>query len=173
MDTMQSLLMSAIASGSSRDVLMQQLLQQADLDEPTMGLLSKYLAERNVAEQDDPTDTDDEEATQDQIYRLTELLEDTSNKLQRVYAEVEELRSLKQELSTQLIDLEERYGRLIDALGICHECLGSDRNCPVCGGQGYPGSGFYQIDDELFEDYIVPVVRAKIRSFRFNQAHPN
>lgn len=171
MDNLQSLLLSALTSGSSREVMMQQLLQQADLDEPTMGLLTRYLSERDAAEDYEGNDEENRyEEQEEKIRRLTELLEETSEKLQRVYTEVEELRDLKTNLTAQLTDLEDRHDRLTAALGICYECLGDDENCPVCGGQGYPGSGYFQSDEELFQYYVVPTLQARAKSQRTNQS---
>jgi succinate dehydrogenase/fumarate reductase flavoprotein subunit len=170
MDNMQSLLMSTLAGGgSNREDLMQQLLQQADLDESTLELLTKYLSERAEPEANDSEEDESRyEEQEERILRLTELLGETSEQLQRVYAEVEELRSVKSDLSVKVDDLEEFYYRLTAALGICYQCLGDDESCQICGGKGYAGSGFFRLDEDLFSYYVLPVVRLKMNSQRRN-----
>lgn len=168
---MQSLLMSTLAGGgSSREDLMQQLLQQADLDESTLGLLTKYLSERAEPEANEEDESKYEEQ-EERILRLTELLGETSEQLQRVYAEVEELRSVKSDLSVKVDDLEEFYYRLTAALGICYQCLGDDESCQICGGKGYAGSGFFRLDEDLFSYYVLPVVKLKMNSQRKNNTN--
>lgn len=168
---MQSLLMSTLTGGgSSREDLMQQLLQQADLDESTLGLLTKYLSERAEPEANEEDESKYEEQ-EERILRLTELLGETSEQLQRVYAEVEELRSVKSDLSVKVDDLEEFYYRLTAALGICYQCLGDDESCQICGGKGYAGSGFFRLDEDLFSYYVLPVVKLKMNSQRKNNTN--
>ena len=53
--------------------------------------------------------------------------------------------------------------QLADALGACH-CFGFRSDCPLCGGQGRPGSE--PVDPRAFSAFVAPVVAAEPELFQ-------
>jgi hypothetical protein len=75
---------------------------------------------------------------------------DAADLLERLYAEVENLRA--------------RSRRLADALGACPRCWGEDELCPICHGRGHPGGR--PPDGELFAEVVEPAWRRRFGTDR-------
>jgi len=155
----QALLMSTMAGGSGRSALLQQALQNTDMD-PVMGqLVSQMLTRNEVAEAEE---INEQIAERDErIHDLRDTLEDLGQTLKRVHAEVQALRAERAALQQDLGAAVEQVELLAGALGVCDECLGEAPDCPTCGGQGYPGSGFYRPDPVLYRRFVSPAAAAR------------
>ena len=129
-----SALLQSLASGSTdpMSLLLSQISANAP-DNPSVGMLTSMLQRR-----DPPAPEVDEEAQAEAAMRLEELTEMVNN----LYAEVETLRSRSVELAA--------------ALGACYVCFGTDLLCARCGGRGRPGSR--PPKPEAYRAYVVPAV---------------
>jgi hypothetical protein len=129
-----SALLQSLASGSTdpMSLLLSQISANAP-DNPSVGMLTSLLQRR-----DPPAPEVDEEAQAEVAVRLEELTEMVDN----LYAEVETLRARSVELAA--------------ALGACYVCFGTDLLCPRCGGRGRPGSR--PPKPEAYRAYVVPAV---------------
>ena len=74
----------------------------------------------------------------------------TADVLERLYAEVEELRL--------------RNRTAAAALGACRRCWGESPDCPVCRGRGRPGGR--APDPVLYHELVEPAVRRRARQER-------
>ncbi len=72
-------------------------------------------------------------------------------------ADLARIRRLVSRLEGELDDLRRRNDLLASALGACYLCWGGDAGCPVCEGNGRPGSE--PPDRPLFREYVTPAVR--------------
>jgi hypothetical protein len=72
-------------------------------------------------------------------------------------ADLARIRRLVNRLEGELDDLRRRNDLLASALGACYLCWGGDAGCPVCEGNGRPGSE--PPDRPLFREYVTPAVR--------------
>ena len=108
----------------------QEWLRQATDGDPRLQLLAQLLQSRPAGESRPP------EPAPSSLERLERRLA----RLQRLH-----------------LQLREHYLRLADALGACPRCWGEDARCHACGGRGM--SGFFEPDEGLFVQYVLPVVR--------------
>jgi len=155
----QALLMSAMTGGSSRAALLQQALQNTEMD-PVMGqFVSQMLAKNETAEAEE---VNEEIAERDaRIDDLTLTLTELSSTLERMHAELEELRAERVDFQHNLNAAVAQVELLAGALGLCVECIGEAADCPVCNGQGYPGSGLYRPDPVLYRRFVGPVAATR------------
>jgi hypothetical protein len=138
MDDLQQMLLSRIA-GENADVpplSLPDLVEQSMGEDPMASALAAALRQREAKLAEEAGDG--EGALEDP---------DVADVVERLYAELEELR--------------ERTRMLADALGACPRCFGEDELCPVCRGRGRPGGRVP--DQSLFERLVAP---AQMRLFR-------
>lgn len=130
-----NVLLQSLASGATdpMSLLLSQISANAS-DNPTVGMLTSFLQRRDPS----PAPEVDEEAQAEAEARL----DDLNTMVDKLYAEVEALRSRSVELAA--------------ALGACFVCFGSDLLCPRCGGRGRPGSR--PPKPEAYRAYVVPAV---------------
>jgi hypothetical protein len=127
-------LLQSLASGATDPLSL--LLSQISANAPndlSVGMMSSLLQRR-----DPPAPEVDEEAKAEAAARLEEL----SSMVEKLYAEVETLRS--------------RSVVIAAALGACYVCFGTDLLCPHCSGRGRPGSRPPR--PEAYRAYVAPAV---------------
>jgi hypothetical protein len=127
----------------------EELLSQLESSDPTLALVAKYLANRPML---DTADTAEEGAdAAEEVEKQNTVFEQT----QRLAQIVQRLQSQVENLRNELEQLRERNDLLAAALGACYLCWGEDHGCPVCNGNGHPGSNLPE--RRWFTQYIAPV----------------
>jgi hypothetical protein len=158
-------LLSALSGGGALDPM---ALLQAQLDnqsDPRMAMLLRLIQQRREAaasEQsaEDAIETEAEAAREDQAQRESAAqARQVRDTMQKLYAEVESLRS--------------RNDKLAAALGACFLCFGGDPLCEECGGRGIPGSR--APEPAAYRQYVLPALRRvqRIQSGRTAQGIHN
>ncbi len=145
-----SILLEAITNRSSINPAM--LLAQMEDADPTIGLIAKYMAQRQAEERESKSSDEEEDELE---------LAECSDKLDRTHEQSVEraraLRELRRNVESMYAELEvlrDRNDSLAEALGACYLCWGQDVQCPVCLGNGQPG--YFEPDRELFAQLIKP-----------------
>lgn len=131
----------------------QALLSQVTDDDPTMNLLTAYLAQRDTTTQREEVS---EETNAHETAACAAELERARERSEKSAAAVRELRDRIEELFAELELLRERNDALAYALGACALCWGGDVECPICGGAGQPG--FTAPDQRSFKQLLAPVL---------------
>lgn len=134
-------------------VATQALLSQFTEDDPTMNLLTSYLAQREASSHHDETT---EENIANDTAKCAAELERARERSEKSAVAVRELRDRIEQLFTELEMLRERNDALAQALGACALCWGGDVECPNCGGAGQPG--FTTPDPQSFKQLVAPVL---------------
>lgn len=146
-ETMQRLLIEALANGARGRASLREILEHAPMaaDQKSMVEFLLSLDEQGKAAPPSPEPSGPgEEASA---------------------ADGERIRGLKQELA----DLREVNDTVAAALGACRVCWGGDAACPGCAGRGRAGSTLP--DPALFKELVVPAVR-RVRSLEPRVARP-
>lgn len=156
-DPMLALLIDALSGKGQIDslALLRTQLDARAGDNPQAAQILRLLEQNRQQQNSEPQEeevilTSDEEAYSDHgtlaeenrevSDEYVQELEETVN---RVFAELEELRA--------------RNNVLAAALGACHLCFGDDAICKKCGGRGVPGS--LAPKPAPFRKYILPALR--------------
>jgi hypothetical protein len=126
--------------------LMETLTQIAGEDQKLKQLLSIYQAHQASQE----TKTGDQEELSAKYKRLIGVLKKYKEDAKNMEAKVAEI-------ETQFARLEQITDELAAAVGACPNCWGQAWNCQFCHGKGKPGT--YDVDKEIFEQYIVPLFK--------------
>jgi hypothetical protein len=135
----------------------QELLDQLESTNPTMGLIARYLAARRASESE--TNSEDE-AAEEEVVETTlakenrRLAFEQSLRLGRV---VQDLHGQVKKMRAELDQLRELNDALAAALGACYLCWGEDADCTICHGSGNPG--YFMPDKRLFALFVVPALR--------------
>ena len=154
---LNSILMEALAGGQGMSAATTQaLLSQLGEDDPTVSLLARYLTQRQSAEHEDETSSDEEEKTE--LASCSAELESARVRSTETALAVRRLREKVEEVYEELEVLRERNDLLAAALGACYLCWGEDSQCYVCAGEGRPGLG--SPDRELFTRFVAPAVHS-------------
>jgi hypothetical protein len=167
---LNSLLLQALTASGSKGGLSAKdlLLSQLDAD-PTTAMLIDYLMQQPTAEPEAESSPDEDanlnlldrqkiESAQVRSQEMTKAVNQLRQKVDNMYAELEELRA--------------RNDMLAAALGACYLCWGDDSKCEVCGGKGYPG--FFPADKQHFRSLVMPAVyRQKQESSVHREAKTN
>ena len=146
----RSQLLVALTAGANRGSVVQGLLSQLSDSDPTVSLISQYLAQRQEQGSENyvdalPTeDAGEQVEAEEQTRALTQALTQLREKVNGMYAELRRLR--------------DRNETLAAALGACYLCWGEDLECPNCRGRGLPGYSYPE--RRLFMEYVAPAVRA-------------
>lgn len=131
-----------------QELLLSRLGDLGDEDDPTVGLIARYLVQSQTEQDEEaPSDDEDEEDS-------PEVDEARAEERARVFGQ---LRRTMEEMYEELEALRERNETLAAALGACHLCWGEDFGCEVCGGTGGPGSSMP--DGPLLARLVVPAAR--------------
>jgi hypothetical protein len=144
----------AARAGVSPDADAAELLARLGEQDPKVALLASYLASRR--EQDAVPDI----SAEDDLDAVPPSVDDPGElevRTQRVEGAFRRLRQRVQLLYAELEELRERNDQLAAALGACHLCWGEDPGCPLCGGDGGPGAA--PPDRRLFVRLVVPATR--------------
>jgi hypothetical protein len=138
-DTLQQLLLARLAGEGDDGPPLSDLLEQQLGDNPQLGPVLAALRRREgAARQEEAADPVDEPGPM------------AADVLERLYAEVEELRL--------------RNRTVAAALGACPRCWGEEHDCPVCRGRGRPGGR--APDSVLYHELVEPAVRRRARQER-------
>lgn len=143
-------LLEALASGGGSSAMTQALLSQVG-DDPSLGVLAKYLASRRE---------DEGEESEERAAEAGEDVRELERARERAAETVKTLRRLRQLAEDMFAELQELRGRndaLAAAFGACHLCWGEDLQCQLCGGEGRPGSSLP--DRDLFVQFVTPAAR--------------
>lgn len=147
MDDLRSRLLTMIASGASLDAVgLNDLIAEHADSNPQAKMLMQVLARRQQVEstaEGREEEDDDSSIIVEGIPRRERYSAHESWETKQMRAELDELR--------------ERNELMAAALGACHVCWGTDRDCPECRGRGRPGAG--RPDMELFKQIVAPAVR--------------
>lgn len=122
---------------------MQSLLAQVTETNPTLAPFANYLVQRD-AERREREANEATEITVEPLPDRRESLKKLEQTVNKLYRELEDLRG--------------RNDALAAALGACYLCWGDDLQCPICQGRGT--SGWQASDEILFDQWVVPAVRA-------------
>jgi hypothetical protein len=138
-DTLHQALLARLAGESNDDgPVLSDLLEQRFGDDPALAPVLMAVRRREEARADEPTDG------------VGETDPAAADLLERLYAEVEELRL--------------RNRAAAAALGACPRCWGEDGDCPVCRGRGRTGGR--APDPVLYHELVEPAVRRRARQER-------
>lgn len=146
-----NMMLGARAGQDTRPMVEEMLNNSSDMDPTTRLLLTQTLS---------GDEQDDEEAERSDVITMDEDDYTPSRQqraIQRLRKRFERMAQQIAELSEELDLLEARNDDLAAALGACYLCWGEDPECPVCAGQGKPGS--VAPDRQLFNQWILPAVR--------------
>ena len=150
-------LLSGMGAGASGGALpsTQELLSQLESTDPTVGLIAKYLAARQVSESEnslgEAIEVEGEAVYAAEVQRVAvEQFERLAQVVQRLGGYVKKLRA-------ELDQLREVNDALAAALGACYLCWGKDAGCAVCHGTGHPGTAMP--DKQLFARFVAPTLR--------------
>lgn len=152
---LNSLLLQALTASGSKGGLSAKdlLLSQLDAD-PTTAMLIDYLMQQPTAEAEGES-SPDEDADLDLLDRRKNI-ESAQVRSQEMTKAVNHLRQKVDDMYAELEELRARNDMLAAALGACYLCWGDDSKCEVCGGKGYPG--FFPADKQLFRSFVMPAV---------------
>lgn len=154
------LLLKALTAADSEMSLQDMLLAQLDSQDPSVAMLTKYLAQSDDDDDDDDLlDTDDieQEALALEFEQQAKTLEATEARLYSVTQIARQMREKLDDIYGELEELQERNDSLAEALGACHLCWGEDLECEACGGRGSPGT--YSPDADMFRHYVRPAIQ--------------
>ena len=157
------LLFKALTTADSEMSLQDVLLSQLDNQDPSVAMLAKYLAQPPEAEDDDDedelleTDELEQEALELEFEQQARTLEATESRLHSVTQVARQMREKLDDIYAELEELRERNDSLAEALGACHLCWGEDLDCEACGGGGRPGT--YLPDADMFRHYVRPAIQ--------------
>ena len=158
---LNSLLLKALTTADSEMSLQDVLLSQLDSQEPSVAMLAKYLAQSaeddNEDEELSETDELEQEALELEFEQQARTLEATESRLYSVTQVARQMREKLDDLYAELEELRERNDSLAEALGACHLCWGEDLDCEACGGGGRPGT--YLPDADMFRHYVRPAIQ--------------
>lgn len=126
---------------------LQELLNQLETTNPTLGLIAKYLTALRTAESESVIEMEPEPELETRQTQDALLL---AQAVERLKGQINNLRA-------ELHQLRERNDTLATALGACYLCWGEDADCPVCRGSGRPGSGF--LDNDSFRQWVAPTLK--------------
>jgi len=124
--------------------------------DPTVGLLAKYLAARQVSESESSSEEEAIEVEGEAVY-TAEVQSVAVEQFERLAQVVQRLGGHVTKLRAELDQLREVNDALAAALGACYLCWGKDAGCPVCHGTGHPGTAMP--DKRLFAQFVVPTLR--------------
>lgn len=148
MSDMNQVLLNLLMGGQGGQANVEELLNDnSDLDPMTRMLMSQALSGNSTADEEIEDDRDPEDDRQSR--RRT---------LDRLRARFERMQQQIEEMQWQLEEMETQNDTLAAALGACYLCWGQDAHCPVCRGNGKPGST--PPDLSLFRHWILPAIRA-------------
>ncbi|MGE5527409.1 MAG: hypothetical protein ACM3Q9_01955 [Methanosarcina sp.] len=135
MDEMTQMMLSRIAAGpgGGPELSIADVVERSLAEDPIAEPLAAALRQREAAMAAAADEVDADEALDPQV----------ADVLERLYAEVEELRR--------------RNRMFADALGACPRCFGEDQQCPVCRGRGRPGGR--EPDSLLMSELVEPAMR--------------
>ena len=154
-----SLLLENLASGSPGGANMHELLAQMGETDPRIGMLAKYMAQRQAAAA--AGEDDEEDASAPDNADAPAPGERGGGEAAALSRErVEAIRSLQRVARSMFAELEvlrQRNDELAAALGACYLCWGEDIECEVCDGRGAPGSS--RPDMSLFFALVAPALR--------------
>jgi hypothetical protein len=142
-DTLQQLLLARLAGESGDGAPLSDLLEQQLGDNPSLAPVLQAMRAREAAEREQPAAPEELAGDPAADPAVTDVLE-------RLYAEVEELRI--------------RNRAAAAALGACPRCWGEESGCPVCRGRGRPGGR--TPDPVLYHELVEPAVRRRARQER-------
>ena len=164
---LQSLL-SGMGAGASGGALpsAQELLNQLESTDPTVGLLAKYLAARQSSESESSSEEEAIEVEGEAIY-TAEVQSEVVEQFERLAQVVQRLGEHVTKLRAELDQLREVNDALAAALGACYLCWGKDAGCPVCHGTGGPGTAMP--DMRLFAQFVAPTLRTLQAQKLFNR----
>jgi hypothetical protein len=150
-------LLSGMDAGASGAALpsTQELLSQLESTDPTVGLIAKYLAARQVSESE--SSSEEETEAEEEAVRTAEEQRWVLEQYERLAQVVQRLQGQVTKLCAELDQLREVNDALAAALGACYLCWGKDAGCPVCHGTGHPGTAMP--DKQLFAQFVVPTLR--------------
>ncbi len=134
----------------------QELLSQLESTNPTVGLIAKYLAARQVSESENSSEEEAIEVEGEAVY-AAEVQSVAVEQFEQLARVVQRLGKHVQKLRVELDHLREVNDVLAAALGACYLCWGNDAGCPVCHGIGTPGTTMP--DKQLFAQFVVPALR--------------
>ncbi len=151
-------LLSGMGAGASGGALpsTQELLSRLESTDPTVGLLAKYLAARQVSESESSSEEEAIEVEGEAVY-TAEVQSVAVEQFERLAQVVQRLGGHVTKLRAELDQLREVNDALAAALGACYLCWGKDAGCPVCHGTGHPGTAMP--DKRLFAQFVVPTLR--------------
>jgi hypothetical protein len=151
-------LLSGMGAGASGGALpsAQELLGQLESTDPTVGLIAKYLAARQVSGSENFSEEEAIEVEGKAVYAEEEQRV-AVEEFERLAQVVQRLQRQVTKLCAELDQLREVNDALAAALGACYLCWGKDAGCPVCHGTGHPGSAMP--DKRLFAQFVVPTLR--------------
>jgi hypothetical protein len=145
---LQQLLLARLAGeGQDDDTALTGLLEQQLGDNPSLAPVLEAVRRREASRRDELPDGASEAADPTVDPAVDEM---TADVLERLYAEVEELRL--------------RNRTAAAALGACRRCWGEAPDCPVCHGRGRPGGR--SPDPVLYHELVEPAVRRRARQER-------
>jgi hypothetical protein len=138
-DTLQQVLLARLAGEGDDGPPLSDLLEQQLGDNPQLGpVLAAMRRREEAARQEEAAAPAGEPDPM------------TADVLERLYAEVEELRL--------------RNRTAAAALGACPRCWGEEHDCTVCRGRGRPGGR--RPDPVLYHELVEPAVRRRARQER-------
>ena len=150
-------LLSGMDAGASGGALpsTQELLSQLESTDPTVGLLARYLAARQVSGSE--SSSEEETEVEEEAARAAEEQRLALEQYERLAQVVHHLQGQVKKLRAELDQLREVNDALAAALGACYLCWGKDAGCPVCHGTGHAGSAMP--DKQLFAQFVAPALR--------------
>lgn len=156
------LLLKALTTADSEMSMQDMLLSQLDSQDPSVAMLAKYLAQSSEDEDEDDdefleTDELEQEALELEFEQQARTLEATETRLHSVTQVARQMREKLDDIYAELEELRERNDSLAEALGACHLCWGEDLECEACGGSGRPGT--YLPDTDMFRHYVRPAIQ--------------
>ena len=142
-DDAKTVLFQQVLGVTGEKPTLQNLWAQVAETNPTLAPFVNYLAQRD-AERRERESTEEIEIAVEQVPDQRESLQQLERTVAKLYRELEDLR--------------ERNDTVAAALGACYLCWGDDPQCELCFGAG--GSGWHPSDQALFDQWVVPAVRA-------------
>ena len=149
---LQQVLLARLAGeGRDDDAALTELLEQQLGDNPSLAPVLEAMRRREANRRDELPDGAGEATDPVGDPAGDPALDEmTADVLERLYAEVEELRL--------------RNRTAAAALGACRRCWGEAPDCPVCHGRGRPGGR--TPDPVLYHELVEPAVRRRARQER-------
>lgn len=161
-------LQTQLSAGKRLDEVLPALLPDAG-DNPTLSLMTQWLAQRSQGLSERLTEAEAEEPSELAAlhHRLATLNEQLALEQKQQELRQEQLQHFEARLQ-RLTDEVDWYCTLLDelalALGACPACWGEDQECRLCRGRGQPG--LLAPDPEAFGRIVAPVLQ------RWPQAGP-